>query len=291
MNNKNEITINWVMLWKCNFRCIYCQTYLNTNALEFQPLETIKECFHDLVEQLKKNNDKINLTLTGGEPSIYPNFFELVKFFSEMTDRVTICTNLSFDVKKFHDICKDFKDKINIHPTFHPSCIKIEEFMNNMNIVKSCFQCSIVNVVCDKYNMKKINNIVQQLNNNGIKVNLLPFKYTTNKIKETEKIEKENISHLEILNNDEELTKIEKIQEKQSLNLSEYESGKKSPFGKKCLTGYKFFQIFPNGNIRRCSMDNTYLGNIFDKDYHLYTEIQTCKQQTCRYEFHNIIED
>lgn len=287
----NEVNVNWIMLWKCNFRCIYCDTYLNTNALEYQPFEKIKRVFNKLVEQLQKQNDKIHLTITGGEPSIYPNFFDIVKYFVEKIDSLTICTNLSFDVKKFYDICKDFKERINIHPTFHPSCMEIEKFMNNITVVKPFLQRSLVNVVCDKYNMKEINSIVQQLNDKGVKVNLLPFKYTTEKIKETENIKEEELSRLEILNDAEELTKIEKMKQEQNLDLSEYESGKKSPFGKKCLTGYKFLQIFPNGNIRRCSMDNTYLGNIFDEDYQLYTRIQSCKQQACRYEFHNIIED
>ena len=282
---KNEAQINWILLWKCNFRCIYCDTYLNTNALEYQSFERIKSVFDKLVEQLQKDNDRINLTITGGEPSIYPNFFDIVKYVAEKIDSLTICTNLSFDVKKFYDLCKDYQEKINIHPTFHPSCMEIEKFMTNITIIKPFLQRSIVNVVCDKYNMKEMDSIVQQLNDKNVKVN------TTEKIKKTEDIKEKEYAKYEILNNAEEITKIEKIKEEQNLNLSEYESGKKSPFGKKCLTGYKFFQIFPNGNIRRCSMDNTYLGNIFDEDYHLYTQIQTCKQQACRYEFHNIIED
>ena len=142
----NEVNVNWIMLWKCNFRCIYCDTYLNTNALEYQPFEKIKRVFNKLVEQLQKQNNKIHLTITGGEPSIYPNFFDIVKYFVEKIDSLTICTNLSFDVKKFYDICKDFKERINIHPTFHPSCMEIEKFMNNITKINRqenvCFKSS-----------------------------------------------------------------------------------------------------------------------------------------------------
>ena len=84
---------------------------------------------------------------------------------------------------------------------------------------------------------------------------------------------------------------IKESKEKQGLSLSEYEAGVKSSFGKRCLAGYKYIQIFPNGNIKICTIDKTYLGNIFDKDFHLYNEPHKCVKKYCPHQFNLIVEE
>lgn len=283
--------IVWVPLWRCNFRCIYCESYTQTNELVFQPLKTITDSFDLLINKLKNIDNKIDVVITGGEPSIYPNFFEIINFFISNVDNISICTNLSFDATKFVQAFEHNKNKnkIIIRPTFHPSCMKIEQFMSNLETLKLFIE--EINVVADKYNLKGIDDIVHQMNNKKVKVNVLPFKFTTQKIKETENIKDKNYHSLETLNSKKELEKIEQIYKNQDKSLSKYETGEKSSFGKMCIAGYKYIKILPNGNIRRCAIDNTYLGNIFDKDYKFYTSAQKCTQKECKYEFHNIIED
>lgn len=290
--DKDKISITWVLLWKCNFNCIYCDSPSNTNALEYQPLDQITNVFDNFFKNIRRNKESIKITITGGEPSIYPNFFDIIKYLTEKVDSISLCTNLSFDAKKFFNMFGNFTNKIDINPTFHPSCMKIEDFLYNLKILKSFIvNKNNVNFVADKYNMEQIDKVVQEINNIGIKVKVLTFKYFTGKIKKTEKIKEKKYDSLEVLNSKEEIDKIKEVKEKQGLSLSEYETGQKQSFGKKCLAGYKVFHIFPNGNIRRCSVDNTYLGNIFDGDLCVYNEPQKCVQKYCPFQFNCIVEE
>lgn len=290
--NKNTISITWIPLWKCNFRCPYCDSPTKTNALEFQPLEKIVDVFDNFFKIIKEKDNRVEITLSGGEPSIYPNFFDIIKYLTTVCDSVSICTNLSFDSQKFLNMFESVADRISINPTFHPSCMKIEDFMNNLkNIKPFIFNKNNVNLVADQYNIKEVDNIVKEINSIGIKVNILTFKYFTDKIKRTEKLEQKKYDNLEVLNSKEEIDKIKESKEKQGLSLSEYETGTKSSFGKRCLAGYKYIQIFPNGNIKRCTIDKTYLGNIFDKDFHLYNEPHKCVKKYCPHQFNLIIEE
>jgi len=290
--NKNLVSITWIPLWKCNFKCSYCDSPTKTNALEFQPLEKIIDVFDNFIKIVKEENNRVEITLSGGEPSIYPNFFDIIKYLTTVCDLVSICTNLSFDSKKFFNMFKNVADKISINPTFHPGCMKIEDFIYNLkNIKPFIFNKNNVNLVADQYNIKEVDNIVKEINNIGIKVNILTFKYFTDKIKKNENLEQRKYDNLEVLNSKKEIDKIKESKEKQGLSLSEYEAGVKSSFGKRCLAGYKYIQIFPNGNIKRCTIDKTYLGNIFDKDFHLYNEPHKCVKKYCPHQFNLIVEE
>lgn len=289
---EDSVSITWIPLWKCNFNCIYCDSPLKTNSLEFQPLDKIMDVFDNFIKIVKKNSNIVKVTLSGGEPSIYPNFFEIVKYFTRVVDSVSLCTNLSFDAQKFLNIFKNSADKVSINPTFHPSCMKLEYFMNNLKVLKPfIFNKNNVNFVADKYNIKELDNVIKEINSIGIKVNVLTFKYYTDKIIKTENIEQKKYDSLEVLNSEKEIHKIKQMKEKQGLSLSEYETGQTLSFGKKCLAGYKYIQIFPNGNIRRCTLDKTYLGNIFDKDLHIYDEPHKCVKKYCMHQFNYIIEE
>jgi sulfatase maturation enzyme AslB (radical SAM superfamily) len=62
--------IFWIPLWKCNFKCVYCQGWRNTNGLEFQPFNIIKEVFDrffDKICEYKAKDDFIDFEITGGE--------------------------------------------------------------------------------------------------------------------------------------------------------------------------------------------------------------------------------
>jgi MoaA/NifB/PqqE/SkfB family radical SAM enzyme len=292
METSNKFKITWLPLWNCNFRCHYCFGWTNTNALEIQPLANLIKVWDSFFHKIQKTETEIELIISGGEPTIYPNFFELMQYFTTKFFRINIyiCTNLSFNVHDFLNL-KIPNNKILFNITFHPACISLDNFINNLIPVKEYIAYNTISFVADKDNLKKQENFIKKINNYGIKVNPLNLKFTHKNIIREENLQKKEYGNLEVLNSKQEINLIKEIRDKQNLASSDYENSKQSSFGKKCLAGYKYIQIFPNGNIRKCSMDSTYLGNLFDEDIQLYTEPHRCKQEICPNQYHNIIED
>lgn len=91
MNIKNSTKkVVLELTTSCNLKCKHC-FYQNSN-------EFISNCFikkdeaFRLIDSFKKNN--INkLVLTGGEPTIHPDFIEIARYAKDKIAKVTLCTN------------------------------------------------------------------------------------------------------------------------------------------------------------------------------------------------------
>ena len=75
----------------CSFNCIYCQYgYTSRYTLKPDPLDlpTISDIIHAVEKALKKPRTIDNLTFSGnGEPTLHPDFPEIVKAVKELRDR------------------------------------------------------------------------------------------------------------------------------------------------------------------------------------------------------------
>ena len=74
----------------CNLKCKHC-FYQNSNEFISNCFIKKEEAFR-LIDKFKKNS--INkLVLTGGEPTIHPDFIEIAKYAKVQIPKVTLCTN------------------------------------------------------------------------------------------------------------------------------------------------------------------------------------------------------
>ncbi|MDD5021645.1 MAG: 4Fe-4S cluster-binding domain-containing protein [Endomicrobiaceae bacterium] len=284
MNDNNKFEITWLPLWKCNFQCPYCLRRTNTNALEFQPLNTIIKVWDNLFHKLQDTETEIELNISGGEPTLYPNIFEILKCFTKDVLKIHVYTNFSFNAYDFLNL-KLSSEKIFFHATFHPAYMSLDNFINNLILLKEYVKDIPVTFVADENNLKKQKEFIKKINDCGIKVKPLFLK----NLGQDTYPEKE-YGKFETLNSEKEIKLIKEIRSEQNQISSDCESVQCSPFGKKCLAGYRSIQIFPNGNIRKCSMDLTYLGNIFDRVINLYKEPQICTLENCPPQYRNIID-
>lgn len=162
----------------CNLNCKHC-IYQNSNEFISNFFIKKEEAFR-LIGNFKKNNIT-KLVLTGGEPTIHPDFIEIAKFAKEQIPKVTLCTNgviinerlekeiinLNFDtytisidsyIKKNHDEFRgrrgalketlDFtklllknKKNLSIHITLHQG--NIDHIEKTISFCKK-FKCEIV---------------------------------------------------------------------------------------------------------------------------------------------------
>lgn len=81
------IQVAWEITGQCNFRCIYC---LNRSGLSFGDL-TLKERMA-VADELVANNI-LDIIISGGEPLILPDMFDILEKFKANNVHVTLLTN------------------------------------------------------------------------------------------------------------------------------------------------------------------------------------------------------
>ena len=82
--------LQWHITHKCNLRCLHCYQEDYKNDLSYQQ---IKKIFFDYLEYLKANNFKGHINITGGEPFLHQNFFQVIDLFEENNITFGILTN------------------------------------------------------------------------------------------------------------------------------------------------------------------------------------------------------
>ncbi len=90
--NKIPLTMTFELTPFCNFNCVMCYVRLNQEQADAQgSLRTVDEWL-EIAEQAK-NSGTLNLTLTGGEPLLYPGFWELYEKLNSMGFLLSIMSN------------------------------------------------------------------------------------------------------------------------------------------------------------------------------------------------------
>ena len=293
----------WGMHYKCNYNCAYCYapkpqdiTFENNpnNVAKYEKTEKIIDSWKYIYDKYGSSR----IRLDGGEPSIYPNFFEIVKELSEI-HRLQLNTNLSFDVNKFCDVSNP--ETIRVDASLHCEYTKLETFVNKLNFLKQKGYKLTVSYVGYPDFLENIPLAKEEIESMNIPFFVHPYSgfyeerqypqsYTEQDKKfiydidcqsKTELVwrqeRKSRYKDKKNVNIGTKWTKeeIEKFQQKKQKRFEEQiEIGKY----KICEMGHMYARIYPNGNTYRCcsSDGNTYLGNLFDKSINLLERAEKC---------------
>ena len=114
---KKELQFVWLELTEtCNLRCIHCY---EGDKHHDNPKEQLSfEQWLKILDQLKKLNCK-KIEFIGGEPTVYPHFFDLLRYACLIGHKVDIYSNL----QNFSDELVDFikQNKITVHFSIYGS--------------------------------------------------------------------------------------------------------------------------------------------------------------------------
>jgi len=163
------------MLYSCNYTCAYCNIIRGrVNCNPEQTKHKIMELavFKNIWDRIYDLYYSCAIRLTGGEPSIYPDFIRLVAFLTEK-HVVNINTNLSFDIYKFME--KVPHQNVCLNVSFHPEFITIEDLMVKLRVLmKNGYGCS---VCCASYPpfLKDLERYKEILAGDNIPFNMSPF--------------------------------------------------------------------------------------------------------------------
>jgi len=90
-NPTGAFSVDWYIGKRCNFSCSYCVDYLHDYTSPHVPLENMKKLV-DLIYE--KEGDNVLWSLTGGEPTLNPQFLDLCAYIKEKGRRyISVTTN------------------------------------------------------------------------------------------------------------------------------------------------------------------------------------------------------
>lgn len=251
-------SFGWDLIYDCNYRCQYCRIYKEKeHSSGIIPLAKWEEAW----ERIFRIYSECSIFLSGGEPSVYPDFYELIKILTPM-HIVNICTNLSFDPEKLH-----LDNKILISATFHPFNANSDEFVNK--IVSLREYLDRVNFLLYPGEVQNFLSMREKLLLHNIPLHPIPARSFDE----------------QPMNSPEELTLIREYFLDDSDESEEqlgFLSLKTSPAGRLCRAGYSYAMIRPDGFVTSCPlMKEEGLGSIFSKDFKFLEKPKICTSEKC----------
>jgi len=234
----------------CNLACDYC--YMNSKLYSkklFNKISTSK-----LLDKLGQLRDKgvLEIGITGGEPTLHPDFDKISQYALKNFESVEIITN-GVNYETIYNLIKlsnKYKHKLNLSMSFNMWYRNFDELWNNnfyiVKAIKKIKPLQPIRIICTdyKYSKKKTKIVEKKLLELGAKAvdysYVSPIGRAKNKITEMYYINK---------------YKQHKKNDKRVFTANQ----------RNCGLLFKHSAIDPKGNIRPCALfsDQIVLGNIF----------------------------
>lgn len=115
-NQSNLKYVEWMLGDTCNYSCSYCG--YNTGEKKWLDLEQYKSLITKIVEDTKPN--KVSFQFTGGEPTLYRHFQEILKHVKEYDSYTRIISNGSRTIRWWEELVhNNYVDGLTL--SFHPT--------------------------------------------------------------------------------------------------------------------------------------------------------------------------
>lgn len=263
-----KIFFTWDIHFSCNYKCSYCFFNKIWDQLSVENRYPGVGKWIKVWDDVFRKYGKCHIHITGGEPTIYPDFFELVKGISK-NHTVTIDTNLSFDASAV--IGKLMPQNVSFTATFHPLFADLNLFLKKSTQLKNSNFYSLVEFVAYPPQLEKI----QECRVKFAEINI-PFKIGPFRGEFNGKSYPEGYSQQEkILIEDCSSSTSTDLQ----MNWYGEEQKKEKKAEKICRMGHMYAKIRPDGSIYRCCKvkDSGKLGNMLDGFFKLLDEAKPCE--------------
>jgi MoaA/NifB/PqqE/SkfB family radical SAM enzyme len=226
--------------------------------------QTIWDRMHDLY-------GKCHIFISGGEPSVYPGFPDLVRLLCR-NHLPEICTNLSWDVGELVPALSP--QQLRIAPTFHPTFADFEAFFAKAVRIREYLPDSQVYYVAYPSQIREMPERSARCRDAGIKLIPLPLR-----------------GDGFVLNSEEEKRIIEELSPYKGSGKMDYQLQQTSPCGKLCRAGHEYAVIRVDGTVDRCSQyKDGSVGSIQSPDFKLLDNPLPCGRQYCPIESQWIVE-
>jgi len=153
--------IDWTLWTTCNYSCSYCPEVLHNGSKPWVPKNIVFSIVENIIGHYKKIGQKYCFQFTGGEPTLHPDFLEIIKHIKLLGGRVAIISNASRTVKWWSEAVK-YLDNINI--TYHWEFASKKHFLELIPMLSKETRVNI-NVTMDPNYFDERQEIVNTLSN------------------------------------------------------------------------------------------------------------------------------
>lgn len=130
----NLYHVQWHLGNYCNYRCSYCNDALRDGSFKFVPIDIAKKVVTSLADQTEHTKKRVSYTFSGGEPTVYKEFEELLEFIYERGGYSHMISNASRSVAYYKKIAKFLTHGVIL--TYHSEYAKIDQFIKIANLFK-----------------------------------------------------------------------------------------------------------------------------------------------------------
>lgn len=256
------------LTYLCNLRCEHCYALASKDNKKFLSFEEIK----NMLNFLKEKGLRI-IELTGGEPFLHPDFYQILKFCLENFEYVSILTNGTLVNENNVEIFKEYKNKIlinisldgpnaEIHDKKRGISGSFEKTLSSIQIFRKigCFVRVSMSVYPDtvRYIEDTLKIAIEKGANKFVWNSVLPFgrgkdiKWKKDKGREIFEIENEIIFKYKNF--------IQIIEKEEMENMRKYQN---------CGGGWRSIVIDPEGNIKPCvfiKKEECIIGNLIKEN-------------------------
>jgi molybdenum cofactor biosynthesis enzyme MoaA len=272
---------NWTLGSCCNYKCSYCPEWPKSQGEK--PLLLDIKMWKDIWDRIFEKYWCCHIRFSGGEPTVYPGFFDLVKMLLNK-HAVNITTNLSFDVKKFAEIIRP--EGLSIAASFHPEFSSAEDFLNKIVFLFKHGYSPTVAYVAYPAHLKQMQSVKSLFEKNKIMFKIIPFNGEFQGKIYPQSYDPQERLLLEGLALDSTNSFLNDLNSRWfdfSVKKGKEFDGKK---GKLCRMGQMYAKIHPDGRVTRCCADDRngtvgILGHITDPDLHLLDKPEPCQAEHC----------
>lgn len=128
------IKLNWQLTHACNYKCSYC--FNRGTKIERINEDIIPNALNNAFVNISRlSGYKIKITLTGGEPTIHPDYLKILSWLNEniKNSKVITITNLSRDVDFYREVVGTVKEKDRVLyvASYHFEQAEMNSFVRN----------------------------------------------------------------------------------------------------------------------------------------------------------------
>ena len=161
--------IEWLPHNKCNFKCSSCHEDLNSGTSLFPSLDNSLRFFNFLNDEINPN--KKFLSISGGEPTLWPNLSEFVNLIDK-SYRVSIVTNGSRTINWWSTFVSKTPTLLGVTISVHFEFADLNHTINVIEMISKIYNVTVLILYKPEYK-ELIKDFLSKLVSNNYKINIL----------------------------------------------------------------------------------------------------------------------
>lgn len=266
----------FVISLDCNLHCSHCIRNFSSKSDEIIDLQSATR----VLEEIAKVDSKAQIVLTGGEPTLHKDFFDIVETAKKLFSNVVICSNGVYSPAILEKLCvlKNVAVQISLDgtETAHDRIRGKGNFVKSINSIKTIVEHSVpvrVSSTVNTENIASMLDLAEQLSKLKITKWQVALEQAFSEIEAKRQVDTQTWNNFvdELLAKAKLRVKIKKLYDFALFEKMEQKFGKdfiKANSVQNCgCCGTKMY-IYPDLSVRACTcMGSFILGNLKDNSY------------------------